>query len=158
MKRSVSFKEFNAGLNLEPIVFSLTHRKEGPEWSIEKCRLVEKWYRRYFYLVSLYPESGLVPSKDIDVFWHTHILDTRKYMEDCDHLLGRYFHHFPYFGMRGKEDRKNLKRAFEETELLYLKHFGESLRSLEIADCGALCNEPTPRYGLIHGLERPVLH
>ena len=147
MKATISFEEFNARLDLEPIVFSLIRRDDGPGWLVEKCRLIEKWYRRFFYLAHLYRDNELVPTKDIDLFWHTHILDTQKYMEDCDRLLGRYYHHFPYFGMRGEDDRKNLERAFDQTESLYLKHFGESPLSLQIADCGALCNEPSPKPG-----------
>ncbi len=159
MKPDVSFDEFNSQLDLEPIVFSLTQRKEGPGWTLEKSRLLEKWYRRFLYLVFLYPNYGLVPTKELDTFWHTHILDTQKYMDDCQGLFGRYFHHFPYFGLRGEVDRRNLERAFEETDALYVKHFGESPRSLKIADCGALCNEPVPQYDTL-GLKpevRPVL-
>jgi hypothetical protein len=89
----------------------------------------------------------VVPSKEIDIFWHTHILDTQKYMSDCENLFGKYIHHFPYFGMRGEKDRRHLEKAFCETEKLFLLHFGESPVSAGIADCGALCNEPTPKFG-----------
>ena len=99
MKSTVSFDEFNSRLDLESIVFSLTQREDGPGWTLRKSRLLEKWYRRFLYLISLYPNYGLVPTKELDTFWHTHILDTQKYMDDCQRLFGRYFHHFPYFGM-----------------------------------------------------------
>ena len=159
MKATVSFEEFNARLDLEPIVFTLTEREDGPGWSIEKTRLMAKWYRRFLYLARLYPEQGVAPMKDLDLFWHTHILETQKYMDDWNRLFGRYFHHFLYFGVRGEEDRKNSENAFEETEALYLKHFSESPRSLEIADCGALCNEPVPKYNTnqLNPETRPVL-
>tara|TARA_B100000686_G_C16779232_1_gene970659 strand:+ start:424 stop:909 length:486 start_codon:yes stop_codon:yes gene_type:complete len=159
MKNSISFEKFNAGLDLEPIIFSLTQRGDGPGWSINKCRLIEKGYRRFLYLVKLYPGNNLVPTKDIDIFWHTHILDTQKYMEDCDRILGYYFHHFPYFGMRGNDDQKNLQRAVRKTELLYIKHFGELQESLNMADCGALCTEPSPKpcFPEIEAWRRPYL-
>ena len=93
------------------------------------------------------------------MFWHTHILDTQKYMLDCENLFGRYIHHFPYFGMRGEKDRNQLKKSFYETEELFLLHFSESPVSVGIADCGALCNEPTPKfgYGALFSNERPTL-
>jgi hypothetical protein len=132
MKNTISFESFNEPLDLEPIKFSLAMRED------------EKWYRRFLFLVKLYPEKMIVPTKDIDLFWHTHILDTKKYMMDCESLFGGYFHHFPYFGMRGKKDKMNMEEAFSETEELYRAVFGESPLGCGIADCGSLCNEPTP--------------
>ncbi len=145
MNSMTSFNRFNEPLDLESIKFSLAMREEGPGWSLEKIETLEFWYRRFLFLVHLYPEKSIVPTKDIDVFWHTHILDTKKYMADCETLFGGYFHHFPYFGLRGEQDRMNLEEAFSETEELYLSLFGESPLSSGIADCGALCNEPTPK-------------
>jgi len=154
-----SFNEFTSNLDLEPIKFSLTQREDGPNWSLNKAETLEVWYRRFLYLSSIYNEKVLVPSKDIDMFWHTHILDTQKYMLDCENLFGRYIHHFPYFGMRGENGRNQLKKSFHETEELFLLHFSESPVSVGIADCGALCNEPTPKfgYGALFSNERPTL-
>ena len=144
MKMKKTFNDFNRALDLEPIIISLTLREEGLGWPAEKTKVIEQWYRRYLYMVYLYPDKIIVPTKEIDTFWHHHILDTLKYMEDCEVLFGRYIHHFPYFGMRGEVDRKNLKNAFNETKILYKKHFGESPITLESADCGGLCAEPGP--------------
>ena len=154
-----SFDEFNRNLDLEPIKFSLTQREEGVNWTLNKAEILETWYRRFLYLSSLYTDKAIIPSKDIDIFWHTHILDTKKYMSDCENLFGRYFHHFPYFGMRGAKDRNNLEDAFQKTDELYLQHFGESPLSMGIADCGALCNEPTPKRedNKLYQNERPTL-
>lgn len=60
----------------------------------------------------------------IDDFWHLHILDTQKYAEDCQVIFGYFLHHFPYFGMRGEEDAKNLSDSWEETCNLYQNRFG----------------------------------
>ena len=154
-----SFNEFTSNLDLEPIKFSLSQREDGPNWSLNKAETLEIWYRRFLYLSSIYNEKVLVPSKDIDMFWHTHILDTQKYISDCENLFGRYIHHFPYFGMRGEEDRNHLKKAFYETEELFLLHFSESPVSVGISDCGALCNEPTPKfdYDAVFPNEQPIL-
>lgn len=59
----------------------------------------------------------------MDIFWHYHILDTAKYAEDCNEIFGYFLHHYPYFGMNGKQDALNLNNAFEETQILYKDHF-----------------------------------
>ena len=104
--------------------------------------------------MKVYPDQTIVPTKDIDIFWHYHILDTRKYMEDCDKIFGSYFHHFPYFGSRGKEDKANFEKTFLIAQESFKKHFGESPISAGIADCGGLCSdgEPTPYLNNQHNL------
>ena len=65
-----------------------------------------------------------MPSKLVDKFWHLHILDTEKYIEDCRHCFGSILHHFPYFGMRGDQDAANLQSAYGKTFVLYQQAFG----------------------------------
>jgi hypothetical protein len=74
-------------------------RPEYEGWSIQKLDTVELFYKRMLYLWLKHPESKLPPSQDIDIFWHYHILDTRKYHDDCHLVFGRYHHHYPYFGI-----------------------------------------------------------
>jgi hypothetical protein len=72
----------------------------------------------------------IAPSKDVDAFWHGHILDTMKYAEDCDQVFGYFLHHFPYFGMRGADDAAALSAAAEQMRALTEKEFGtEALAS-----------------------------
>src|ERR1035437_1456754 len=42
-----------------------------------------------------YPGNGFVPSKLIDIGWHTFILYTRSYAEFCDRIAGHFLHHEP---------------------------------------------------------------
>ena len=146
MKDTQSTQELVGSIDLEPIKFSLISREEGPGWTLKKIELIETWYRRFLTLVKIYPYHTIVPTKDIDTFWHYHILDTRKYMDDCEKIFGSYFHHFPYFGSRGEADKANFYKTFLVTQKLFEKHFGESPLSAGIADCGGLCSdgEPTP--------------
>ena len=101
-------------------------------WSIEYAREVEKWYKRFLFLGHKYRSESLVVNKAIDEFWHNHILDTRKYIEDCNALFGYYVHHFPYFGMRGKQDEENLQVAYERSNRLFLAEFGEVQMKTEL--------------------------
>src|SRR5262245_28068934 len=112
-------------LDLDPIKFKLMDHEEGQGWSREHADRVELAYRRFLVLYATYPEETLAPSKDVDKFWHGHILDTLKYADDCDRVFGRFLHHFPYFGLRGAEDAANLARAAETTQGLYRRQFGD---------------------------------
>ena len=126
-------------IDLNPIIFTLVEREDGEKWSYEKALDVEKQYRNFLTLIALYPELEIVPTKDIDTFWHTHILDTQKYMQDCENTFGYFVHHFPYFGLRGKLDEKKAEKAFSETKRLYEKHFGYSI--FGSARCSSHCKQ-----------------
>ena len=41
------------------------------------------------------PDHGPAPDRIVDIVWHTHILFTEKYHEDCETLFGEYLHHRP---------------------------------------------------------------
>lgn len=93
-------------------------------WTSEFSDEVESLYRRFLALNVRYPEKKICPSGPIDDFWHAHILDTHAYARDCEALFGGYLHHFPYFGMRGAEDRAALEKSFQESLDLFVLHFG----------------------------------
>lgn len=111
---------------VEQLDFTMLKRKmvEEHEWTPEFCNEVESLYRRFLALNIRYPDRKICPTGPIDEFWHAHILDTRAYMRDCDVLFGGYLHHFPYFGMRGPDDKAALENAFGESIELFITHFG----------------------------------
>ncbi|MEX1086972.1 MAG: hypothetical protein WD312_01060 [Candidatus Paceibacterota bacterium] len=116
-------------LDLDPIKVKLMDSEEGQGWSREKADQMEQAYKAFLYLNLKYPDQPIVPTGEIDAFWHQHILDTRKYAEDCQQVFGHMLHHFPYFGMRGEQDAQNLQNAFEETKHLFEEVFGISLEN-----------------------------
>jgi len=132
-------------LELDCIKLKLMDRQEGLGWSREFAEQMELSYRRFLTLMAKYPDETIAPSKDVDRFWHAHILDTLKYAEDCERVFGRFVHHFPYFGMRGEEDARNLAVAAERTRALHEQEFGLPAgekaafcgATLEAAFCGA---------------------
>jgi hypothetical protein len=127
-------------IDLEPILFSLVRATDGPQWSLEKARTAEKWYRRFHTLYFRHPTAILVPTKLIDTFWHHHILDTQKYFDDCMVLHGHVLHHFPYLGVRDHQDKILLEQSFKETIRLFLKEFGESADQVFASDgAGVIC-------------------
>lgn len=118
-------------LDLTPIKFKATCTEDGYGWSAEHADKMEVAYKRYLILHAKYPEMTLAPERDIDRFWHMHILDTRKYAADCEATFGHFVHHFPYLGLRGAEDAKALQAAFTKMQALYAQEFGEPMPTLQ---------------------------
>lgn len=130
-----------ATIDLEMVKMKLTEPKEGIGWTRDQVEDAEIEYKRYLHLTRHYPHPtySIVPNKIMDTMWHYHILDTRAYHEDCERVFGKYLHHFPYFGLRGEEDEKNLKLQFVKTKEYYLQSFGESMTRENEADCWHDC-------------------
>ena len=146
-------------LDLGPIMVKLTNTKHGKGWSHERAQAVVIQYRRFLTLIRENPNATIVPTEAIDEFWHTHILDTAKYSEDCKEYFGFYLHHFPYLGLRGDADEERLAAAFENTKNLYEARFGESLLpttgELSVADCSAGCGGVVCSAGTCSADQRP---
>jgi hypothetical protein len=107
-------------LDLECVSYKL-HIEKG--WSIDKIDMIENEYKAF---LSLAGESSkynfrIVPSKDIDEFWHQHILDTEKYIKDCIDIFGRVIHHFPYSGLLGDDDIEFQKYSYQQTKIMIEK-------------------------------------
>ena len=116
-------------LDLDPIKRKLMDPEEGQGWSREYADQMETAYKRYLTLLAKYPDETIAPTKDVNKFWHGHILDTIKYAEDCENVFGYFLHHFPYFGMRGEDDAAALRAASERMHEIYAREFGEVLPS-----------------------------
>jgi hypothetical protein len=128
-----------AALDLSMIKLKLQDAEEGPAWTAEKCDAVEVDYKRFLALKRAYHDVEIVPNKEVDLFWHQHILDTEKYAQDCELLFGNFLHHYPYFGMQGEEDYARLCAAFSETQSLYALHFGGKGGSSGSGKCRTKC-------------------
>lgn len=113
--------------------FSLTKQKlseaEYAGWTTERSNKAELDYKRYLALTKVSKGFQPVPNGDIDRFWHEHILDTRRYAQDCEVLFGTFLHHYPFFGMRGDVDNDNWLSAIEYSNFLWRQAFGEDLYS-----------------------------
>jgi hypothetical protein len=90
----------------------------------EQCDEAESLYRRFLALQMRYPDRKICPTGPIDEFWHAHILDTEAYRRDCLTLFGHALHHYPYFGMRGADDRADLETTFNDSVDLFIRHYG----------------------------------
>lgn len=120
---TINFIQRLSQIDFNPIKFKLVDSHEGPGWSSKEADQVINQYRRFLVLNYLYWDEGIVPTQEVDFVWHTHILDTLKYQEDCKFLFGQMLHHFPYVGLRGEADEQHLTDSFSHTQKLMRQHF-----------------------------------
>lgn len=119
--------------------------KEG--FTIERAILAVESYRQYLYSTQLMP--GLSPTKDVDIVWHRHCLDMKKYEEDCLSVFGRMIYHEPKPIDDKSFDEAVKKNALEsssinsgEAKLFHkVEHKKENQESVLTPDCG--CNGKT---------------
>jgi hypothetical protein len=140
-------------LDLEPIVYKLMHPEPGETaLSLPEADRDVGLYRCFLKLCALYPDATIVPTRQLDHVWHMHMLDTAKYRADCDEVFGRFLDHFPYAGLRGKDDRRAWREAYAQTRRLFAEQFGAEIGSQPAAsachnhgdgsDCCVGCIKP----------------
>ncbi|MCW7763958.1 glycine-rich domain-containing protein [Photorhabdus luminescens] len=123
-------------INFSWIIKKITQRDPNVAriWTKEGAEDAIAQYKKFTYLLFKYhglKGKKLVPSIEVDEIWHHHILDTRSYEKDCINLYGYFMHHFPYFGMRGDDDFKDLNESFSKTQELYFEEFGEYMYEVD---------------------------
>ncbi len=123
-------------LDFTQLKSKLMDKEEGKGWTAKMCDAVEVLYKQFLLIILKYPDRDIVPTKQVDDFWHAHILDTRRYHSDCKKIFGHYIHHYPYFGLRGEEDAQNLKDTFSKTKKIWKEEFG-IMPTIKGAVCGA---------------------
>jgi hypothetical protein len=97
-------------------------------WRHQDALKASEQYRNFLFLNKKYADgNSLPPSEDIDEFWHNHILDTKQYRKDCEDIFGRYYDHYPYFGIDETSNLYDLEQAFERFQHLYALEFGRPL-------------------------------
>jgi hypothetical protein len=95
-----------------------------PRWAREDAERCCQLYKNFLYLQKKHFPQPLVPTREIDEFWHNHILYTKQYTHDCEHIFGHYLHHVP---ASPSEDMQALVDDFLQTKQWYLEEFGEPL-------------------------------
>jgi hypothetical protein len=126
-------------LNLDSVLFKLCHERGDQKWPLAKARAVEQDYRKWLFLHQQFPGTKLVPTADIDEMWHTHILDTMAYANDCQAMFGHFLHHYPYAGMVGSDDMNSHMANAAATADLFFRTFGEQLVG-HPAECTNCCD------------------
>lgn len=99
-----------------------------PRWTFEDAMQCAALYKNFLFLQKKYPSQTFVPSKQIDEFWHNHILYTKNYTHDCMNIFGHYLHHEP---ASPGEDMAQLVADYVRTKELYQAEFGSPLEIIQ---------------------------
>jgi hypothetical protein len=95
-----------------------------PRWTKVEAQHCCQLYKNFLILFKKYPGTQLVPTREIDEFWHNHILHTKRYVQDCLDIFGYYLHHEP---ASPTDQPDQLIHHFLITKQLYLETFGQPL-------------------------------
>ena len=117
-------KSLIATIDLNMVKKKLMDVKTGNGWTQAYCDDIESLYREFLLMVYLFPKKAIVPTREIDIFWHNHILDTKAYAKDCKKVFSKFIHHYPYSGMLDEDDANRQNDFFEETKKIYFNLFG----------------------------------
>lgn len=109
---------------LDDDAFEAERRNGDRLWDEERVERALDEYRQFLALMYWNPEAVLVPSEDIDEVWHTHVLNTARYQDDCETIFGHFQHHFPSFGGSAEVQEQQAK-GYDETLKLFEDAFGE---------------------------------
>lgn len=65
-----------------------------PQLSIDNVQMAFEQLRLYFRVcLNKQPKRVAMPSRVVDVCWHSFICDTRQYQQFCDDIFGNFLHH-----------------------------------------------------------------
>jgi hypothetical protein len=155
------WREIDA-LDFERIKAKLLHRHHG-KMTAQAVARAEAGYRQFLKMAAKYPEEPVVPSEEVDEFWHMHILDTQRYGDDCERIFGRFMHHDPYIGIDGPEDEARLQEAADRSHALFMREFGEAaqapaycIRSTVDSSNAAYCIRPMTQVSSTAYCIRPM--
>src|SRR5882672_4289942 len=128
-------------LDLDPIKLRVMDPELGEGWTREYAESVERAYRNYLTVLVKHPGDAedIVVSKEVDEFWHTHILHTMKYTEDCERVFGTYLHHNPDFGGRTHAEIQRKAVLGEKTRRLYQRESAMCSAAIQ-AENAAMCS------------------
>jgi hypothetical protein len=115
-----------SALNLESVKLRLMDEELSEGWSRDYADSIEVAYKHYLTMLVKHQDDAqdIMLSKDVDEFWHTHILQTEKYTKDCMTVFGAYLHHNPHIGKRTAEDMAKREALAAKTRRLYEQEFG----------------------------------
>ena len=137
-------------LDLESVKLRVMDAELGEGWTREYADSIEGAYKNFLAMLVKYPDDAedILISKDVDEFWHTHILHTMKYADDCQKMFGNFLHHNPQTALRTSADFEKRAALAEKTRRLYQQESTrqqrataawsrDSIRVIDAAYCNA---------------------
>lgn len=92
--------------------------------SDQRLKTAADRYEKFLLLAARYRNADLIPTKEIDMMWHLHMLHPRAYHKDCMNLFGDILDHDGGFGSDPSEANEHLS-TLHATRELWKKEFGE---------------------------------
>lgn len=134
-------------LDLESVKVRAMDPELGEGWTREYADSVALAYKHFLIIAVKNQESAeeILPSKDVDEFWHTHILQTMKYADDCQKVFGTFLHHNPHIGKLSEGDLRHRDELAEKTKRFYETEFGP--QNAALAWVGGLKTEEGRGFG-----------
>ena len=81
--------------DLGPIVEQMGYKPEFKDWTPDRIMTAIRGYRVFLAECKANPETPLTPDRDVDMVWHQHMLNSKRYFDDCRAYFGYYLHHLP---------------------------------------------------------------
>lgn len=97
------------------------------DWTEEQREKALDRYGKWLQLKQKHPRARLAPTRDIDLFWHLHMLAPVAYHRDCMRLFGKLMDHDGGFG-KDPGELPELKVVFLETSALWEGEYKEPYR------------------------------
>jgi hypothetical protein len=94
------------------------------EWTEERRRRSLARYEKFLLLAARHPDVPVAPCRDIDEFWHLHMLQPQAYHDDCMRLFGFILDHDGGFG-KSEEEVPVLAAVHERTARLWREAYNE---------------------------------
>lgn len=102
-------------------------------------------YKMYLCLLYLYPDIRLIPTQEVDLIWHQHLLHELRYRQHCLFLFGYIVNHYQYSCviLENEAYQQILDTSFSITCLLYRRHFGLNLQNLSSLTIPGYLQQPS---------------
>ncbi len=131
-------------LDLEVVKQLLRGKEDGEGWTADQANYYEMEYKQFLALSVKYPEADISPSRNVDAFWHAHILNTRKYAKDCENTFGYFVHHEPGVRDGSAEEKSRYENSFQLFSTLKQREFSAIDTAEAPATQAAYCGLSSP--------------
>ena len=103
-----------------------SYRSSGfpQEWTHAMRQQEARRYEMFLLLAAKHSGTRATPTREIDEFWHLHMLHPQAYYDDCMRIFGRIFDHDGGFGTAPGE-LPVLKNAFQKFAARWKKEYGQ---------------------------------
>jgi len=141
----VQFDDALPALGVDLLAASYRSDTFPADWSSEAREAAHLRYRKWLGLIRRHPRVRMAPTRDIDLFWHLHMLAPVAYVGDCTRLFGYVLDHDGGFG-KGDGELPVLQHVFDQTAACWEAEYNEPyredgtwLREATMTDCWHDC-------------------